>query len=100
MKKMRLVLAGILTAFCLTACGGQATSEEIIEMPEAAEQEETEAAAQDETETAAPEEEEAAASGETAETPAEQCCSGRSANGIRRRFSVGGLFGGCSASVR
>ena len=73
MKKMRLVLAGILTAFCLTACGGQATSEEIIEMPEAAEQEETEAAeqeeteatAQDETETAAPEE-------ETAETPAEQ----------------------------
>lgn len=77
---MRLVLAGILTAFCLTACGGQATSEEIIEMPEAAEQEETEAAeqdeteaaAQDETETAAPEEEEAAASGETAETPAEQ----------------------------
>ena len=64
MKKMRLVLAGILTAFCLTACGGQATSEEIIEMPEAAEQEETE--------TAAPEEEEAAVSGETAETPAEQ----------------------------
>lgn len=61
---MRLVLAGILTAFCLTACGGQATSEEIIEMPEAAEQEETE--------TAAPEEEEAAVSGETAETPAEQ----------------------------
>ena len=64
MKKMRLVLAGILTAFCLTACGGQATSEEIIEMPEAAEQEETE--------TAAPAEEEAAVSGETAETPAEQ----------------------------
>lgn len=64
MKKMRLILAGILTAFCLTACGGQATSEEIIEMPEAAEQEETE--------TAAPEEEEAAVSGETAETPAEQ----------------------------
>ena len=67
MKKMRLVLAGILTAFCLTACGGQAnmaTTVETIDMSKNTEQ--------DETETAAPEEEEAAVSGETAETPAEQ----------------------------
>ena len=75
MKKMRLVLAGILTAFCLTACGGQAnmaTTVETIDMSKNTEQDETEATAQDETETAAPEEEEAAVSGETAETPAEQ----------------------------
>ena len=75
MKKMRLVLAGILTAFCLTACGGQAnmaTTVESIDMSNNTEQDETEATAQDETETAAPEEEEAAVSGETAETPAEQ----------------------------
>lgn len=75
MKKMRLVLAGILTAFCLTACGDRAnmaTTVETIDMSENTEQDETEATAQDETETAAPEEEEAAASEETAETPAEQ----------------------------
>ena len=67
MKKMRLVLAGILTAFCLTACADRAnmaTTVETIDMSKNTEQ--------DETETAAPEEEEAAASGETAETPAEQ----------------------------
>ena len=75
MKKMRLVLAGILTAFCLTACADRAnmaTTVETIDMSKNTEQDETEATAQDETETAAPEEEEAAASGETAETPAEQ----------------------------
>ena len=75
MKKMRLVLAGILTAFCLTACGDRAnmaTTVETIDMSKNTEQDETEATAQDETETAAPEEEEAAVSGETAETPAEQ----------------------------
>ena len=75
MKKMRLILAGILTAFCLTACGDRAnmaTTVETIDMSKNTEQDETEATAQDETETAAPEEEEAAVSGETAETPAEQ----------------------------
>ena len=75
MKKMRLVLAGILTAFCLTACADRAnmaTTVETIDMSKNTEQDETEATAQDETETAAPEEEEAAVSGETAETPAEQ----------------------------
>ena len=67
MKKMRLILAGILTAFCLTACGDRAnmaTTVETIDMSENTEPEETEVAA--------PEEEEAAASEETAETPAEQ----------------------------
>lgn len=75
MKKMRLVLAGILTAFCLTACGDRAnmaTTVETIDMSENTEPEETEVAAPEEEETAAPEEEEAAASEETAETPAEQ----------------------------
>ncbi len=75
MKKMRLILAGILTAFCLTACGDRAnmaTTVETIDMSENTEPEETEVAAPEEEETAAPEEEEAAASEETAETPAEQ----------------------------
>lgn len=75
MKKMRLVLAGILTAFCLTACGDRAnmaTTVETIDMSENTEPEETEVAAPEEEETTAPEEEEAAASEETAETPAEQ----------------------------
>ncbi len=57
MKKIRLIMVGILTAVCLTACGGQATSEETAELPEAAEQEETEAAAPEETEEAPAEQE-------------------------------------------
>ena len=75
MKKMRLILAGILTAFCLTACGdgaNMATTVETIDMSENTEQEETEVAAPEEEEAAVPKEEETTASEETAETPAEQ----------------------------